>query len=162
MASETAYTRVTYKGVTVNARTRDALRHAQKLWRKRMSDSSLTIELSQGSYNRGGVSASAGTHDGGGSVDIRVRGLSRDERVGLVVSLKRAGFAAWYRKPSSSWGPHIHAVANDDKEASSGARNQVTSFHNGRDGLRGNRVDDTYRPDPAVRFSYKKGKPVPR
>lgn len=153
-----AYTRVTWRGVRLNKRTRAALQWAEK-------KCGIRIEPSQGSYNAGGVTASAGTHDGGGAVDIRTRHLTRDQRVKLVRALKDAGFAAWFRKDGwdgKGGGQHIHALAIGDRDMAAGARTQVTSFDAGRDGLRGNRVDNTYRPNPRKRFSYAKNRPVNR
>jgi hypothetical protein len=108
------------------------------------------------------VSASAGTHDGGGAVDIRTVGLTSGQRVKLVHALKDAGMAAWYRTPAQGFSPHIHALAIGDREMASGARAQVSSFDRGRDGLRHDRVDKTYRPSPRKRFSYAKRRPVTR
>lgn len=134
MAPEPAarYNRVTYSGKTVNQRTADLLRLAEKY-------SGQSIRLTQGSYNRGGVAASAGTHDGGGAVDIASSSRS------LVLALRKAGFAAWLRTPAQGFSYHIHAVAIGDREASSGAAGQVQSYFNGRNGLANNGADDAER-----------------
>lgn len=164
MGDETAYTRVKYDGKTVNARTRDALKYAQRLWRQRGKHSK-SIRLAQGSYNKGGVSASAGTHDGGGVVDVRTAGVGLDaqETKQLNRALRDAGFASWIRDSRDGMDPHIHAIAIGDKQMSSGAKQQVPSYDAGRNGLRNNAKDrNSYRPDPKLRFSYKQGKPVPR
>lgn len=154
------YGRVSYRGVTVDYRTRDALEWVAR----RLKDATgEELQLSQGSYNAGGVSASAGTHDGGGVIDCRTTPLSAKGRKVLLKALKDAGFAAWQRDNAPGvWGPHIHAVQVGNRKASSGARDQVKSYDARRDGLRGNRPDPTYRPSPPVRWAYKKGKPVPR
>src|SRR5690606_37754794 len=55
--------RTTFSGRTVNERTRDMLAAAEEIL-------GFDIVVTQGSYNAGGVAASAGTHDGGGAVDI--------------------------------------------------------------------------------------------
>lgn len=162
--AEGPYTRVTWSGKTINARTRDALLYAQRLWRKR-GDHHMSIQLAQGSYNRGGVSASAGTHDGGGVVDIRTTGVGLDpqETKDLNRALRDAGFASWIRDSRDGMPPHIHAIAIADKEMSASASRQVVSFDQGRNGLRSNAKDrNTYRPDPKLRFSYAKSRPVPR
>lgn len=97
-------------------------------------------QVTQGSYNRGGVAASAGTHDGGGVIDMRVLGLTAGERRALIRALRQAGFAAWVRQPPAfSW--HIHAVAIGDPDLSRTARDQVAAYFRGRDGLAGNRPD---------------------
>lgn len=156
MALLPAYGRVPFRGFNFNRRTVAMLRWAEKR-------SGVAISIAQGSYNAGGVSASGGTHDGGGAVDIRCRHLTSTQRKRLVVALKDAGFAAWHRPAVTGvWGEHIHAIAIGDRDLSRQAASQVISYDAGRDGLRGNRVDSSYRPAPRVRFSYLLGKPVKR
>jgi len=157
--TEGPYTRVTWRGKKVNARTRDALKWSEKKWRKKYP--SKRIELSQGSYSSS-VPASGSTHKGGGVVDIRTRNLTSAQRVALVHALKDAGFAAWYRTEKQGFSPHIHACLIGDREMSSSAKGQCVAYDKGRDGLTGNRVDATYRAKPKVRFTYKRQKPVPR
>lgn len=136
------YGRTTWSGKTINIRTRDMLREAQRL------SGGMTINLSQGSYNRG-VSASAGTHDGGGVVDISSSSTT------LVQALRRAGFAAWIRTPAQGFSYHIHACAIGDREMASGAKNQVQAYFNGRDGLARNGADtNPPRPWPAWANKY--------
>lgn len=136
------YGRTTWSGRTINIRTRDMLREAQRL------SGGMTINLSQGSYNRG-VSASAGTHDGGGVVDIASSSTT------LVQALRKAGFAAWIRTPAQGFSYHIHACAIGDREMAQGAKNQVQAYFNGRDGLARNGVDtNPPRPWPAWANKY--------
>lgn len=134
--------RTTVDGKTVNERTLAMLR----MWQ---FNSLTDYWVSQGSYNAGGVSASAGTHDGGGAVDLSVYGLGDlSDKKWHVKQGRLAGFAAWYRPTYPGlWNEHIHAIAIGDDELSSGARAQVSAYYNGRDGLAGNRVD----PDPRLR-----------
>lgn len=157
------YKRTTFAGHTVDWRTRTALEWVDTRFH---SKTGKRVELAQGSYNSG-VSASAGTHDGGGVVDCRTVPLTKKERQTLVHLLKRAGFAAWFRPAAPGvWGEHIHACLlgtsrrKYHKTMSSGARHQCDAYLAGRDGLAGNRVDDTYRPKPQVRWSHAKKKPV--
>lgn len=145
--------RILWRGQRFTRRAVQSLRWAEE-------KSGVRIDPSQGSFNSGGVAASGGTHDGE-AVDLRVRGLSPAEIERLVIWLRKAGWAAWYRAPSSSWGPHIHAVPTTGI-LSPAAAQQVRAFDAGRDGLRGNRVDPTWRPRIKRRWSYKLGKPVPR
>lgn len=99
------------------------------------------VVITQGSYS-GGVSASAGTHDRGGAVDIRVKDLSPRERVEVETCGRRVGFAAWIRDPDEGdWPWHIHMIAIGCPDLSSGARAQVTAYKNGRNGLRNNGPD---------------------
>ncbi len=143
------YTRTTWSGRTINQRTKDMLNAAE-------ATSGVSINLSQGSYNAGGVSASAGTHDGGGVIDIS----NTDAK--LLKALRQAGFAAWIRSPAEGFAYHIHACAIGDKEMSSSAKNQITSYFNGRNGLANNGRDtapsSVGRPYPA--WAKKYGAPI--
>lgn len=142
------YTRTTYGGRTVNQRTKVMLQDAARLFGG-------PLVLTQGSYNRGGVAASAGTHDGGGVVDISVSGMTAARRSALVQCLRRAGFAAWLRTPSQGFSYHIHACAIGDREMASGAKNQVQAYFNGRDGLARNGADtNPPRPWPTWANKY--------
>lgn len=129
------YSRVSYGGKTVNVRTREMLKLAAA-W------AGVTISLTQGSYNTG-VSASAGTHDGGGVVDINVNSWSSSTRSKVVLALRKAGFAAWLRTPSDGFAYHIHACAIGDREMASLAKSQVQSYFNGRNGLANNGADNS-------------------
>ncbi len=142
------YTRTSWSGRTINQRTKDMLNVAQ-------TASGIGINLSQGSYNTG-VSASAGTHDGGGVVDI----ANTDTK--LLKALRQAGFAAWIRTPAEGFSYHIHACAIGDKEMAGSAKNQITSYFNGRNGLANNGRDtapsSVGRPYPA--WTKKYGAPI--
>ena len=127
----------------VDWKTRAALEEAERRLGYRLT-------LVQGSYNRGGVSASAGTHDGGGVVDLLAWDWQRKVRV-----LRSIGFAAWYRPPVRGlWGPHIHAVLIDHGRLAPVAARQVTAYRAGRDGLRSNAPDRFWRPSPIPVFHY--------
>lgn len=135
--------KVTYGGKTVNARTKAMLTAAAANIGKGCS-----FTLTQGSYNAGGVGASAGTHDGGGSADLDVGALCGKGQARVVKELRKVGFAAWHRTAIPDvWGEHIHAIAISDPDLSSGARDQVADYFNGRDGLAGNGAD----PGPKVK-----------
>lgn len=151
----TAYDRVKFRGVTLNKRTRDML-----LWAEQ--DCGIRFTLAQGSYNRG-VAASAGTHDGGGVVDIAGWGIGKKQRRAILRSLKRAGFAAWFRSNRQGFDPHIHACAFGDKEMAAGASAQLASYDRGRDGLAYDRPDpNPWRTRHKRRWNYKTKKPVRR
>lgn len=142
-------------------------RLARPLWRGRTDLDALTIAVleraeeiaghefvvTQGSYNAGGVAASAGTHDLGGVVDLRWTGEAAD-----VLALRRAGFAAWHRRPEQAgrnpWPHHIHAVVIDHPYLSSGAAQQVRAYRAGRNGLANNGPDDAPRPSPITAFPW--------
>lgn len=150
-----AYDKVTFKGVTVDRKTKRALEWAEE-------ESGVEIQISQGSYNPGGVAASGTTHAGGGAVDIRTSILTERQRKRLTKTLKKAGFAVWYRGPGSGFSPHLHAIQIGNKKASSSAKWQVGEFDARRSGLTSGGYDKTFRPDPPVKFNFKKKKPVPR
>lgn len=135
------YAKTTHGDKTVDVITKAALRAAEK---------KLGYELTivQGSYNEG-VSASAGTHDGGGVVDLAPYDHARKVRV-----LRDLGFAAWYRPAIKGlWGPHIHAVLIGNARLAPSAARQVLAYRAGRDGLAANRPDpNPYRPNPIPVF----------
>jgi hypothetical protein len=131
-----------YGGKRVNTRTRQMLQAADNLLPR------WNFSLVQGSYNPGGVSASAGTHDGGGVVDVSVAGLSSTQMWQEVKALRTVGFAAWLRTPSQGFSYHIHAVAIADpdiwqKDGGHVARDQVCDYYIGRNGLAGHAADNT-------------------
>lgn len=130
-----AMRRTFYHGHLLNQRTVDMLKRAEKRLGR-------NLVVLQGSYHSG-VSASAGTHDGGGAVDVSPTSNPRE----VVKQLRASGFAAWHRLPSQGpWVEHIHAIAIKDAELSSGARFQVSEYYAGRNGL-ANRGPD---PGPKV------------
>lgn len=96
------------------------------------------LTILQGSYSRG-VSQSAGTHDGGGVVDLAGYDAERKVRV-----LRQIGFAAWHRTPrQGDWGEHVHAVLIGNDKLSPAARAQVRAYiANTGNGLAGSLSDD--------------------
>lgn len=148
-----AYERTSRDGRTINARTAAMLNQADDFLRS-FHKTSLP-DLLQGSYNAGGVQASAGTHDGGGAIDLA--STSKDAIVLKI--LKDVGFAIWkrpelYRNGRRLWGPHLHGIAIGDKEMSDGARKQVQDYFAGLDGLAGHAKDTSYRPARIPSFIY--------
>ncbi|GAA0961361.1 peptidoglycan-binding protein [Actinocorallia libanotica] len=123
-------------GAIVNTRTKNMLAEAKRLFGRK-------LVLDQGSYNPGGDPTSAGTHDGGGALDISVKGMSAATRTAAVRALRRVGFAAWVRSPrQGDWPWHIHAVAISDPDLATQAQNQVGDYYLGRNGLADRRPDD--------------------
>ncbi|MGC9670683.1 peptidoglycan-binding domain-containing protein [Planosporangium sp. 12N6] len=78
--------RVQRDGYVVDARTQAMLTEAERLLGFR-------LVLEQGSYNPGGDPTSAGTHDGGGVVDVAVTGMSAATRTAVARALRQVGFA---------------------------------------------------------------------
>jgi hypothetical protein len=102
------------------------------------------IEIVQGSYSSG-VSASAGTHDGGGAMDVHCNSYPYDKKVSLVHWLRAVGFAAWHRPPNwdgAGGSEHIHCEEIDNPNLSSGAKAQITQWNQGRNGLAGAGLDN--------------------
>ncbi|NGN64159.1 hypothetical protein G5C51_09610 [Streptomyces sp. A7024] len=133
--------RVKFGSVTLNRRSICMLREAERI-------GGFKLRIVQGSFNRGAVPASAGTHDGGGAMDVSVRGLTREQIRHRVVSLRKAGWAAWRRTSPPFNGPHIHAIAVGDPDLSAGAKRQVTDYKNHKNGLAGHGPDPDPRVDP--------------
>ncbi|MEU7909592.1 peptidoglycan-binding domain-containing protein [Microbispora bryophytorum] len=128
--------RVSVGGAVVDTRTQSMLAEAKRLLGR-------DLVLLQGSYNRGGDPTSAGTHDGGGVVDISVKGMDSATRTAVVRALRRVGFAAWLRNPDQDdWPWHIHAAAINDTDLSSQAQHQIGDYYLGLNGLAGRGPDD--------------------
>lgn len=125
------YTRLEVNSQTINQRTLAMLAHAQELYGGELDLAGDAI--TQGSYTDS-VSASFGTHAGGGAVDLSVlrKGTYTvlwDDIDPLLRALRLAGFAAWLREygelhPDSPI--HIHAIAIGDRELSPAAQEQLT------------------------------------
>lgn len=129
-------TYILFEGFRMDARTRDMIVEARRIC-------VAPLFITQGGFNAGGVAASAGTHDGGGALDIRARNLTKAQIAEAVQRLRQVGFAAWHRTPDQgNWVEHIHCIAVGCPSLSRGAANQVTAYHNGRNGLANNRADD--------------------
>ena len=128
--------RTTHQGFPINDRTLAMLRAAQVR-------SGVTFVVEQGSYSPGTDPTSAGTHDGGGALDLDAEGLTAAKRTAAVTALRQVGFAAWLRTPSQGdWPLHIHAVAISDTDLSAPAQKQVGAYYEGRNGLANNAADD--------------------
>lgn len=120
----------------------DELTHQALLSVERILGYPLTVL--QGSYNKGKVKQSAGTHDGGGVVD-----LAPWDWENKVRALRSVGFAAWHRPALPGvWGEHIHAVLIGNQRMSASAQGQVIDYRNKRNGLaNGARDDFPFHPD---------------
>ncbi|KRE56999.1 peptidoglycan-binding protein [Phycicoccus sp. Soil748] len=123
-------------GYVVDTRTRSMLLEAERRLGR-------NLVLDQGSYNPGGDPTSAGTHDGGGVVDISVAGMTASTRTQVARALREVGFAAWVRNPTQGdWPWHIHAVAISDTDLSSQAQHQAGDYYLGLNGLANHAADD--------------------
>lgn len=157
-ASEPAhdYRRVREDEGWINVRTQIMLRRAEAYARKLGVEKPFYIV--QGSYTSG-VAASAGTHDGGGALDVRTWDRSREDVSKMVKALRMAGFAAWKRGyGDDSMEAHIHAIAIGDRELAGDARSQVVEYFRGGDGLVGSAGDgdsEVGRPWPKWANKYR-------
>jgi hypothetical protein len=110
------------------------------------------LTVVQGCYSGGAVSASAGTHDGGGVVDL----VSWDSKRKVKVARELGAFA-WFRPDLPGvWGEHIHLGIRSHGSLSSAAKAQQADFdaNPARNGLANNAVDRTWHPEPSVTFKY--------
>jgi len=130
------YERVSHQGKRLDAYTLFGLREAERRFGG-------PFTITQGGYNGGAVSASAGTHNGGGVVDISTRAMSSGEKREAVRALREAGFAAWLRTPDQGdWPEHIHAVQLGNAKRSPSAKRQAEAYRRGLNGLANGRRDD--------------------
>jgi len=151
----------TWRGVTLDQRTADMISEVDGL----LPD--VPMYPSQGSYS-GSTSASAGTHDGGGAIDMKAVDLSSDQRNRLVKTMRMVGFAAWLRTPSqSNWPYHIHGIAvqpggkGDRGVLAAPAHDQVVDYYEGRNGLASNAPDDGPRNYVGVTWESYNGQAAP-
>jgi hypothetical protein len=107
------------------------LTHARELYGGEIEINGYAI--TQGSYSTA-VTASFGTHAGGGAVDLSVLRQGTytvlwDDIEPLIHALRAAGFAAWLREYGELYADspiHIHAIAIGDQELSGAAQDQLT------------------------------------
>lgn len=148
--SRRAYERVWYDGEVLNRRSLASYLQAVNF----LSDFYKVPRpaIMQGSYS-GGVEASAGTHNGGGAIDIDYMGSRKNPKV--VSIFRECGWAMWYRpyRPEL-WGAHNHGIMIGDREMSSGAESQVHDYFAHLDGLASHSFDPTPRPNPIPVFIY--------
>jgi hypothetical protein len=95
-----------------------------------------SIDIYQYGYNAGGVAASAGTHDGGGVLDVA---QYSDKALKIW---RECGWAMWRRTPAQGFSYHGHGVLIGCPHASTGAKAQVTQYRNGQNGLANRGRDD--------------------
>ena len=113
-----------------------------------------TPVITQGAYMAaagGGAVASAGYHDQGGCLDLRVWDRTTEQRQFMVRQARRMGAGAWIRDAKhGGMDPHLHLVLGSDSPLSRGASVQWQQYLAGRDGLASNGPDYHWRPSPLV------------
>jgi hypothetical protein len=103
-------------------------------------------KILQGSWANGDLSA--GTHTGGGAVDLSVRGLTDRQQVALVTELRKRNGCAWLRTTDFGWttGDHLHAIIRDEPALSAAAQKQVGAYDRNLNGLANRGRDPHPRP----------------
>ena len=127
-----------WSGVTLNRRTVRMLKAAGRL----VGGRRCRLDATKGSYT-GPDGSSQATHAGGGAVDLSVRTRCGRSIKRVVRSLRRVGFAAWFRNWPGNL--HIHAVAISDPDMANenafpgwfDAREQIVGWAQRKDGLSG-------------------------
>ena len=139
------FERCTYNGALMDQKTKTFIQTLER-------DLGYSLTILQGCYNPGGVSASAGTHDGGGVVDLAPFDWQRK----VHAARKRGGFY-WHRLPIPGlWGEHIHGGIRNHGRLSPAAAAQQRDYDGNPplDGLADHARDNTWHPDPPVGFDY--------
>lgn len=113
-----------------------------------------TPTIVQGSWmslNGRGAAASAGTHDRGGCLDLRVWDRKDEEVYRIIRTARLMAGAAWLRDSRHGMDPHIHLVVEADPDKTWQASRQWTDYVNGLNGLANKGKDYEWRPSPLVR-----------
>ena len=95
-----------------------------------------TFDIMKGGYLKADK-YSGKTHTGGGVFDAFYGGGSKLFPVEAVKALRKAGFAAWNRWQFGDNNRHIHAIEIGSKTLSKSAKNQVSDYLRGGDGMGG-------------------------
>jgi hypothetical protein len=115
------------------------------------------LVIVQGSFNAG-TTASAGTHDRAGALDVRTWNLTIAER-DLAMRTGRdpgrvGGAAWWYRHLAQGFDPHIHLVLLGDGPMTPQTKFQETEYKAGRTGLANRARDDFWRPSVIRNYQF--------
>lgn len=127
--------RTTWRGVTLDTRTA-----AQCAELAAIIGDDITVTPTQGSY-RPRTRYSAGTHCGGGAVDISVRPLTAAQEKRLVIAADAVGMCGWIRPAIPDlWVRHFHALSIPPNLKGPGvldpsAWDQILAARRGLDGL---------------------------
>ena len=141
------YERVVFRGRGMNARDAAMILEAERRFGSQ-------VPITQGPFSTS-VTASAGTHSGGGAVDWALAGMSAKRKAKFGRACKNVGWAWWLRPYLAGvWPEHAHGVAKGCRNAAPLAKEQMGDFDRGLDGLASGFADPSYRPDPPVEFDY--------
>lgn len=128
-------------------------RYQRGWWRRVVKRLGFTPVITQGAWMAkagGGAADSAGYHDGGGCLDLRVWDRTDAEVERMIQVLRLMGAAAWLRNQTHGGfsDPHVHLVLGTDRGLALGARRQWDDYLAGSDGIGG--IDYHWRPSPLV------------
>jgi hypothetical protein len=132
-------TRIPFLGVLLDQQTITAFLAAERM-------AGFPLEIMQGSWSTG-VSASAGTHAGGGALDVSLRDAAGNlrpdlEQVRIVWAMRRAGLRTWRRTPAQGFPYHAHGIMSGDPLVSPAAASQLVQWNAGQNGLADHGPDD--------------------
>lgn len=146
--------RVTFRGKATTRRTRAMVLAAERI-------AGFTFTITQGGYRGSSAAAASGSTHDREALDFHCYSYADAKRITMVRALKAVGFAVWFRDASEGpWPDHVHALPLGG-DLSPSAAWQAEQYLRGRSGLTSNLVDNTWRPDPLVQWSYARGKAVP-
>ena len=137
--------KTTWRGVTLDPRSAAMMAEVAVLTGAGKPLATPTIRPIQGSYSTS-TTASAGTHDGGGAIDISVAGWTLAQIWALVAAMRAVGWRAWYRPPNwdgRGGGRHVHAIAAGARDLSPSAARQVAYYAQGLNGLKNMAPDNS-------------------
>lgn len=151
--------------VTGSLRT---IAHLDQMNMRAIAQFGVGIRVIQPPFNRT-VKASAGTHDYDACLDVYIPGVSWATQQAFF---RREGFAAWWRRKTKSWDPHIHGFTLPPQEGRDRADDfrifgfkvgkfvdggwslfgrrvasaQITAYYDHRSGMSGNAHDPSWFP----------------
>lgn len=128
-------------------------RYMRAWWRRVCKELGFTPVIVQGAWMTkagGGAAASAGYHDGGGCLDLRVWNLTAAQVVEMNRVIRSLGGAGWLRDERHGMDPHYHLVLGSDFGLSAGAKAQWNQYLAGGNGLANRLRDYMWRPNPLV------------
>lgn len=123
-------------------------------WEAIVNDLGFRPTIVQGAFMArlgGGAAASAGYHDAGGCIDLRVWDLTATQQQAVIRATRWGGAGSWIRDAQhGGMDPHLHLVLGTDAPLAPGASWQWLAYLNGGDGLSGGGRDYHPRPTPLV------------
>lgn len=128
---------VNFRGVTLDASTRDKFLLAELWIRHDLKDPSFTLSFPQGSYSTS-VAASGGTHSGGGVADVHCAGLPDSTKVIMMHYFRACVGFGWHRPynwDGAGGGEHMHIGEIGNPNMSSALKSQVAQWYAEDNGL---------------------------